>query len=193
VSKPRLSTRPAGGGYPPSRTHSINYYPTVGTLSYTRRYYVQGEQLLDGSHSITSMGSGQKESESRTVTELGQCHVLPRLRGSRSQGAIDAISLEASPGPRFKQIFRPAPQCQYDGASATGDSLSGPIAFIFNETLQEGGTFLRRRSLQRTSEFLAGLSQRLGSRREEGLDCSCQWPAGASNTTRHLDNNFGLK
>jgi len=189
---------PAGGGLPAITYHSINSYPDSKYSSYTSRYYVQGEQLLDafafGNFDVAGKSVSLKVGQ---FTEYwGNALFFPLEGISYSQGAIDAIALSANPGSEVQQLFLPRPQASLTVHLTPEISLSGQYAFVFNANrLPEGGTFLAPADFlfKGPSNFFTGAvpSALLGL--PPGGFVPVNVPAGPSNTPRNLDNNFGLK
>ena len=144
VSNPGIYA-PAGGGLPPITYHSINSYPGGRYSSYTSRYYVQGEQLLDAFafYNFDVAGKSVSLKVGQFTEYWGNALFFPLEGISYSQGAIDAIALAASPGAEVQQLFLPRPQVSLTAHLTPEISLSGQYAFVFNANrLPEGGTFL---------------------------------------------------
>ncbi|NPT59175.1 DUF1302 family protein [Paraburkholderia sp. 5N] len=197
VSNPGIYA-PAGGGFPAITYHSIDSYSDSKYSSYTNRYYAQGEQLLDAFvfDNFDVAGKNVSLKLGQFTEYWGNALFFPLEGISYSQGAIDAIALSASPGAEVQQLFLPRPQLSLTAHLTPEVSLSGQYAFVFNSNrLPAGGTFLAPADFLFTgpSNFFVGAvpSSQLGL--PAGGYLPINVPAGASNTPRNLDNNFGVK
>ena len=123
----------------------VSNYDQARYSGYTRRYYLQGAQLLDAFAFINFDLADQPSALrlGRLTQFWGNALFFSALGVSYSQSASDLIKASAAPGTQAKELA--LPRAQLNVTSQVSDDLSLRAQYFFEyqpNRLPEGGTFL---------------------------------------------------